>query len=333
MATPSGEKPHRATVLKSISRQSLVVVILVVFALACGVLRPSHNTYNVVGQRATLSAARFPSIEWVGRPTERVIFFDDASTAVTVYSNNFPGSTFWRDFWNWVNRNDWEPDTFIVLKHFLKDDPEASYIDFGAWVGPTVLFAAQFSKHVYALEPDPLAYSALVANVNLNPHIRERTQLHFGCISSQNGPIEFGGVGDSTTRTSDSYPGGGAAGMSKWSLNCSTLPTFIHRHNIQKLRLIKMDTEGAELFILPSLTHWLQSLPSPKPTIWLSVHCPFWKAGVDENAVSQFWSTLRLYKHVYNGPYGEPVDAAGVTCDEFCSFLLTDEKIEWAASS
>lgn len=228
------------------------------------------------------------------------------------------------------NKNEWEPDTFVVLKHFFKNNPEASYIDFGAWVGPTVLFAAQFSEHVYALEPDPLAYSGLVANVDLNPNIRKRVHLRFGCISSQNGPVEFGGIGDSTTRTSDSFPGIGTAGLSKWSLNCSTLPDFIHRNKIQKLRLIKMDTEGAELYILPSLTHWLQSLKSPKPAIWLSVHRPFWKTGVDESVISQFWRTLRLYKHVYRGPFGDPIDIVDFVCDTFCSFLLTDENIDWA---
>ena len=32
--------------------------------------------------------------------------------------------------------------------------PGATYIDFGAWIGPTALFAASYANRVFALEPD-----------------------------------------------------------------------------------------------------------------------------------------------------------------------------------
>lgn len=31
--------------------------------------------------------------------------------------------------------------------------PNSVYIDFGAWVGPTALFASSYAKHTYAMEP------------------------------------------------------------------------------------------------------------------------------------------------------------------------------------
>jgi len=59
-------------------------------------------------------------------------------------------------FWNQVETNLWEPDTFKIFDKFI--DKEHSYIDIGAWIGPTVLYGCQISKHCYAIEPDPIAF-------------------------------------------------------------------------------------------------------------------------------------------------------------------------------
>lgn len=53
--------------------------------------------------------------------------------------------------WDMVHKNEWEAATFKLIQHFLRGHAEAAYIDFGAWVIPTALYAAIFSDHVYAL--------------------------------------------------------------------------------------------------------------------------------------------------------------------------------------
>lgn len=93
------------------------------------------------------------SSEWHTRKTEDFKFLNDESRQVTAYRTDFEGSVWTAelDFWDKVQRNEWETTTFKIVKHFLEDHSDASYIDFGAWIGPTVVFAAQHSKHVSTL--------------------------------------------------------------------------------------------------------------------------------------------------------------------------------------
>ena len=77
------------------------------------------------------------------------------------------------NFWQMVSSGAWEPDTFEVLQKYLSKN--CSYLDIGAWVGPTVLFGAQLAKACYAFEPDPVAHAALKRNLELNPHINNVT--------------------------------------------------------------------------------------------------------------------------------------------------------------
>lgn len=245
---------------------------------------------------------------------------------VTVYENKFVGSTLWGEFWDKVNAMTWENHTFKVIQGILKGHRDAAYIDFGSWIGPTLLFASQFCDNIFALEPDPLAFSALVANVNANEHIADRAKLYFECISTQNGPVQMAGNGDSTSRMSGKFKTEAKHEMQKWTVNCRTLPDFINHEGIDshKLRLIKMDTEGAELFLLPSLKPWLDSF-SVKPAIWLSVHKGFWRDFSDEQ-VQSVWEVISSYRYVYDEVLQPLPDKSnwGSIC-EFCAYLLTDE--------
>src|SRR5580692_4173846 len=72
-------------------------------------------------------------------------------------------------FWDEVSSGTWESSTFAIFDRFL--DRQHSYIDIGAWIGPTVLYGCQLAKTAYALEPDPLAYVELAQNIAVNPSI------------------------------------------------------------------------------------------------------------------------------------------------------------------
>ena len=62
-----------------------------------------------------------------------------------------------RDWWPTTQKG-WERDTQHGLRAALSKRAGTTYIDFGSWIGPTVLFAAPYAAHVYALEPDTGAY-------------------------------------------------------------------------------------------------------------------------------------------------------------------------------
>ncbi len=62
------------------------------------------------------------------------------------------------------------------------------------------------------------------------------------------------------------------------------------------ISLIKIDTEGAEQIILPSLHEWLANLsPSARPTLWVSIHP---QLITDSNFGSKALHIVSLYKHV-----------------------------------
>lgn len=121
-------------------------------------------------------------------------------------------------------------------------------------------------------------------------------------------------------------------------VDCTTLPQFIQEHQIKNLDLIKIDTEGAEHVIIPSLAGWLrkqtvrQSIrpfsvrPQPpdsgkqsKPTLWLSIHKWNFAPGGDIAIIE----VLRLYKHVFEGD-SMRVDLTSYELCNFCTILATD---------
>jgi FkbM family methyltransferase len=279
------------------------------------------------------------SVEWTGRATEVIRYtpkLDDFPDGVftTVYKHDFPGSTLWLDFWNRVNNARWEHETLWVLEFYLspKRHPGAVYVDFGSWIGPTVLFAGQFASKVYSLEPDPLSYSTLSANVHANPVVLARTQMYHECIAPKSGVLEFAGSGESNTRMSGQLDTKFLKAGTHWKVNCRTLDQFTREEGVDmaNLKLIKMDTEGTELWLLPSLRPWFESLgKGKKPAIWLSVHSPFWKdqdTPEHKQKVKTAWDVLSLFDYVYDQDLKpiKPAEMEPNLCPDFCTFLLSD---------
>jgi len=204
-------------------------------------------------------------------------------------------------------------------------------VDFGSWIGPTVLFAGQFASKVYSLEPDPLSYSTLSANVHKNPVVLSRTQMYHECIAPKAGVVEMAGSGESNTRMKDVLDTKFLKAGTSWKVNCRTLDQFLKEEKVDmdNLRLIKMDTEGTELWLLPSLRPWLESLGKKKPAIWLSVHSPFWKdQDKPEHAgkVKAAWDVLSLFAYVYDQDLKliKTAEMEPNLCPDFCTFLLSD---------
>jgi len=235
------------------------------------------------------------------------------------------------DFWDKVNKGEWEPETLWVLEWYLSRNKRSSYVDFGSWIGPTVLFAGNFAAHIYSLEPDPLSFSTLNANINLNAHILSKTHVYHECIAPKTGVVEMTGSGESNTRMKDVLDTKFLKAGSEWKVNCRTLPQFLEdeRVDVANLELIKMDTEGTELWLLPTLRPWMESLGKKKPAIWLSVHSPFWKEQeTPEHKAKEklAWDVLGLFAHVYDADLKEifPKKVEPSWCPDFCTFLLSD---------
>lgn len=174
-------------------------------------------------------------------------------------------------FWGWVTENRWEPHTFQVLNQYLT--PQTTYIDLGAWIGPTVMYAAYKTNHCIAVEPDPIAFQELILNLNLNDQTFVETRNI--AITDYVGKIEIGSalLGASTTRVNPAAGGN----MGAWEkgqtveVPCMTLEKFLKENNVSGPLFIKMDVEGSEEDICKNLSLLLEY----KPVLYVSTH-PFW---------------------------------------------------------
>lgn len=168
-------------------------------------------------------------------------------------------------FWRKYQRGEWEPENFRIFREFIS--PESTYIDVGAWEGPTLLFAAHLARRAVAFEPDPVAFQRLSENVQANPALAHVTLLN-ECVDAKEGTVSLGtksGGGDSMS----SMLLHDAA--TSWQVKAVRLDQFIADQGLPAPYFIKMDTEGAEYAIIPVLREFFRR---EKPTLYLSLHPP-----------------------------------------------------------
>ncbi len=233
------------------------------------------------------------------------------------YAGNLNGQAFRLDpyhskFWRKAAAGDWEPETFAVLDQFLS--PENDYLDIGAWIGPTVLYGARKARHVFCFEPDPTAFRHLAWNLDLN-------DIHnvsaFGvALSDQFGVARMastrGEPGDSTSSLLHDAAHGTDALTISWD-------QFQAAQDLSRVSLLKMDIEGAEFFVLPTLVDWLKL---KRPALFLSLHAPLLEEADRCSRMESLLESLRFYNHLcYEN--GQPVTAQALLEPTALSRYLT----------
>ncbi|MCD4771250.1 FkbM family methyltransferase [archaeon] len=166
-------------------------------------------------------------------------------------------------FWKSNKQNRWENETYHILHKFL--DKDHSYIDIGAWIGPTVLYGAQKSKHCYAIEPDPVARKILIKNLKKNPKIKNVTVIS-KCIMDKKCDIDIGGdkLGDSMSSVMRSK-----GKTNSLKVKAITFSDLIKKHKINNCNFIKMDIEGAESIVLTGMKNFFKK---SNKSIIISLH-------------------------------------------------------------
>lgn len=173
-------------------------------------------------------------------------------------------------FWESFCSGSWEPVTVALLEDLVR--PGTCMLDIGAWRGPVTLIAASKGAVVHAFEPDPVAFSALKANVEANdPELRSRVHLHNLAITPDGAPIRlytrwaFGDSGSSMLSRSRDTGG--------WvEVASTTFDRFVIEAGLDRIDLIKMDIEGGEFHVLPGLRPALERF---KPMLRIAVHYPY----------------------------------------------------------
>jgi FkbM family methyltransferase len=217
-------------------------------------------------------------------------------------------------FWNHVINGVWEPNTWEVLYRFLSKEYE--YIDIGAWIGPTVLFGSQLSKRCVAFEPDPNAYSALNLNLSLNSHILN-VECYNIAISDNDGIIKIG----TNSKQGDSMSSLLFSRNNSWEVSALTLESVYNNYNINNCNFIKMDIEGGESIVLPSIKNVLEKY---KPTLYLALHTAWIN---DKNTfLNNVKSIMGIYNYTYTAD-GNLLDLNNLhSLPGFTEILGTDQK-------
>ncbi len=199
-------------------------------------------------------------------------------------------------FWKVFANKTWEPNTFKVFDRFL--DKEKTFVDIGAWIGPTVLYAAPKAKEVFAFEPDPVAFRSLAQNLALNA--ATNVVPYRVAVAAKWGGINFGKkieLGDSMSSVLWAKKGGEqVAAVSLEAVILDLQPNFI-----------KIDIEGGEKTIFDKA---ILAMAECKPTIHLSLHTPWFKDDL-ESYKKSIMESLEAYPYFYNENL-QPVLLGGV---------------------
>ncbi len=207
-------------------------------------------------------------------------------SVIPVSVNGVTFAAYPRPFWTGVNTGQWEPHTFNTFKRHL--DKNHSMIDIGAWIGPTTLYAARLAKHVYSLDPDPVAFDELQYNVRANPDLKDKISIGRHCISDRCGPTSIGTQSEFGDSMTSLLFGDGDKTV---TTDCITLPGYFKYKNISDCNFVKMDIEGGEVIVLP---HIVDFLIENNITLFVSMH-PFWFKDLS-NDVERILQALKKFR-------------------------------------
>lgn len=272
------------------------------------------------------------------------IFFPDNTTRL-VSANHFGHSGWWL-----AKFGTWHQEVFIAFDHYLSSGRYATYIGVGEWIGPTVLFAAPRVKRAFAVEADPSCTTELRQNVAANPDVGRVTHVSSFCISGQAQSMKIRGTCDSIsfvegivdTNFTRGYVENDKIPVSE--VSCIPFASFVNEFSVDlPTSFIKMDTEGAEWSIIPSMFDLISAIPAgSRPTLFLSIHD---NNMLKEANMEAFVAVLRLFRYgaVWNGLEDGPLpittpSSTGITPDvlrrcSLCDIIVSDAAPERSAAA
>jgi FkbM family methyltransferase len=168
-------------------------------------------------------------------------------------------------FWNGIAAGQYEQDTFDFLDSRALNGSRV-LVDVGSATGCMVLYAASLGMQAIGTEPQNLVFESLRRNVELNPSVGVRIQIHHALV----------GIHSSDDSKTDKLFTSGAHGPLKKEIVPTqiSLKNLIEPFEVDDSISIKIDIEGAEYYLL-SEKETLQALKSKEATVFLSFHPGF----------------------------------------------------------
>lgn len=213
-------------------------------------------------------------------------------TAKFLIEDTTYGSHFWDRF------GDWENDTCAAFDLCIR--PTTTYVDIGAWIGPTTLYAGTTAKRCIAFEPDPVAFPWFCQNLLLNPAIRAKTLALNAALWTRDGLIQIASSSLGNSESSLVISGQRSSPVACLDV-AHALPEIV---GPDEDVFLKVDVEGAEYEVIPRMADFLRKV---RPSIWLSFHPQNICKGQDERQAFlerrakslNLLSTLSFYKNIY----------------------------------
>lgn len=222
-------------------------------------------------------------------------------------------------FWRSIQKGRWEPYTYTVFEKFLNSG--SIYCDVGAWIGPTVIYAAKKCRQVICFEPDPVAYRYLCWNIELND-LKNVTSFNIALADTaamQRMSSFRGNLGDSAS----SLLNGNAEGRGAL-VQTMTWNAFLHLSKIDTIGFFKIDIEGGEFALLADLKDYLSS---NKPVVYLSTHAPYLDVESRKEKMGQIADVMKIYKKCLNEDL-QTIDIRELESEDalnqFRSYIFTD---------
>lgn len=196
-------------------------------------------------------------------------------------------------YWNEMEQSGREAAWFQVFDRFVEFDK--TYVDCGAYVGATLLYAAHFSRYAVGFEPDPVLLNNLKENLRLNPELSRKVFLSECALSDEIGVSGLATVPNQSGWRLFSTETEGP----QYTVHSTVLHRFLADIGINDIGFIKMDIEGAEHKVIPASAEWLKDT---KPTLLLSMHQQFFPKGGEDTA--RIMECIGHYKNWYDPTNG-----------------------------
>lgn len=152
----------------------------------------------------------------------------------------------------------WEPGVSRVIEDRLQ--PGDVFVDVGANIGYDSLLAANQGATVVAVEASPRIYEKLCDNLERNPELGERVRTVNVAVSDEFGHLDLFEMGDDNIGGTTTLPG--RKGKPAGSVDAAPLADVLTADERARVRLIKMDVEGAEPTILNDILDHLDEYPA-----------------------------------------------------------------------
>ncbi|HEX8873846.1 MAG TPA: FkbM family methyltransferase [Nitrosospira sp.] len=244
--------------------------------LGTGVL--NHQAWRLV-LRARNSFAR------ISPPLELETTFDDNIRIVTSLSDHIESQVFWQGF------QEADEGVIILLKRYLPVN--GIFIDVGANIGTFTLVAAHRARQgqVHAFEPSAHHFARLARNVELN-HFSNVVLNQKGLYDQPGEAVLFlpSRAGEMNNSGAASlYPASEARQVSE-SISLVRLDDYIRDKNLQRVDIIKIDIEGAEIRALNGAR---ESLVRLRPLVLMELDLDnLSRANCSPKEVFDFWKSL-----------------------------------------